>query len=82
VKISVRKGCQIYGVHMEEEAKFKVFCIEYFSVLGEFEDVFGETPGLPPKRDIYFSINVILGATPVSKKPLQDTRYNNYAEQK
>jgi hypothetical protein len=31
--------------------------------------VFKEVPGLPPKRDIDFSINLMPGATPVSKTP-------------
>jgi len=41
LKRSVRKGCQIYTVHMEEESKNKVTILEYFAVLGEFEYVFG-----------------------------------------
>jgi hypothetical protein len=43
--------------------------IEYYAVLKEFDDVFKEIPGLPPKRDIDFSINLMSGATPVSKTP-------------
>ena len=39
------------------------------AILKEFEDVFKEIPGLPPKRDIDFSINLIPGAAPVSKTP-------------
>jgi hypothetical protein len=31
--------------------------------------VFKEVPGLPPKRDIDISINLILGAAPMSKTP-------------
>jgi hypothetical protein len=31
--------------------------------------VFREIPGLPPKRDIDFSINLMPGAAPVSKTP-------------
>jgi hypothetical protein len=31
--------------------------------------VFKEVLGLPPKRDIDFSINLMPGATPVSKTP-------------
>jgi hypothetical protein len=38
-------------------------------VLKEFKDVFKEIPGFPPKRDIDFSINMMPGATPVSKNP-------------
>ena len=39
-------------------------------VLQEFRDVFpDEIPGLPPKRDIDFTIELVPGATPVSKTP-------------
>jgi hypothetical protein len=41
--------------------------LEYFLVLQEFEDVFQEILGLPPKREIYFSIDLLLGAALVSK---------------
>jgi hypothetical protein len=43
--------------------------IEHYVVLKEFEDVFKEILGFPPKRYIYFDINMILGKTPVSKTP-------------
>jgi hypothetical protein len=52
---------------MEETPKDKVSDIEDYEVLKEFEDVFKEIPGLPPKRDIDFSINLMPGATPVFK---------------
>jgi hypothetical protein len=54
---------------MEETPKDKAPNIEYYAVLKEFEDVFKEIPGFPPKRDIDFSINLVSGATPVSKTP-------------
>jgi hypothetical protein len=43
--------------------------IEDHAVLKEFEDVFKEILGLPRKKDIDFSINLIPGAVPVSKTP-------------
>jgi hypothetical protein len=43
--------------------------LEEFSVLNEFEDVFQEIPGLPPNREIDFSIDLMPGAAPVSKTP-------------
>jgi hypothetical protein len=43
--------------------------LEDYAVLEEFEDVFKELIGLPPKRDIDFSINLMPGAAPVSKTP-------------
>jgi hypothetical protein len=38
-------------------------------VLQEFEDVFQEIPGFPPRREIDFSINLVPRAAPVSKTP-------------
>jgi hypothetical protein len=38
-------------------------------VLKEYKDVFGEFLGLPPKRDIYFSIELMLGVFLGSKTP-------------
>jgi hypothetical protein len=54
---------------MEETPKDKVPNLEYYAILEEFEDVFKEVPGLPPKRDIDFSINLMPVAAPVSKTP-------------
>ena len=54
---------------MEETPKDKVPNLEDYEVLKEFECVLKEVPGLPPKRDIDFSINLMPGATPVSKTP-------------
>jgi hypothetical protein len=54
---------------MEETPKDKVPNLEYHAILEYFEDVFKEVPGLPPKRDIDFSIDLMPGAAPVSKTP-------------
>jgi hypothetical protein len=54
---------------MEETPKYEVPNIEYYEVQKEFEDVFKEIPGFPPKRDINFSINLMLGVLQVSKTP-------------
>jgi hypothetical protein len=54
---------------MEEKPKDKVPNLKDHEILEEFEYVFKEVLGLPPKRDIDFSINLMLGATPVSKNP-------------
>ena len=54
---------------MEETPKDKVSNIEDYAVLKEFEDVFKKVIGLPPRRDIDFSINVMPGVVPVSKNP-------------
>jgi hypothetical protein len=39
-----RKGCQLYGFHVEEIENTKGPSLEDFSVLQEFEDVFKEIP--------------------------------------
>ena len=54
---------------MEEASKDKVESIEDHPVLRDFEDVFREIPGLPPKRNIDFSIDLVPGVAPVSKTP-------------
>ena len=69
LKISFRKGCLIYATHMEEPMKDKEPSIEDYLFLKEFEDMFEELFGLPPKRDINFSIDLMRGATPISKTP-------------
>jgi hypothetical protein len=69
LKRCFRKGCQLYATHVEEPENTKGPSLEYFSVLQEFEDVFQEIPGLPPKRDIDFSIDLVPGVSPVSKTP-------------
>jgi hypothetical protein len=69
LKKCYRKGCQIIAAHMEETPKDKVPNLEDYAVLENFEDVFKEVPGLPPKRDIDFSINLMPREAPVSKNP-------------
>jgi hypothetical protein len=54
--------------HVEEAEKKKGPNIEDFLVLQEFEDVFQEIVGLPPKREINLSIDLVPGVAPVSKK--------------
>ena len=52
-----RKGSQLYAAHISEAAGNANPRLEYFHVLHEFKDVFPEyILGLPPKRDIDFTI--------------------------
>jgi hypothetical protein len=67
LKICFRKLCQLYEAHVEETNNTKGPSLEDFSLLREFEDVFQETPGFPPRREIYFSIYLVPGVAPVSK---------------
>ena len=69
LKKCYRKGCQLFAAHVEEASREEVSKIGYHAVLIKFEDVFQEVPRLPLKRDIDFSIDLMLGATPVSKSP-------------
>jgi hypothetical protein len=50
LKKCYRKGCQLFAAHVEETPKDKVSSIGYHAVLKEFEDVFQEVLGLPPKE--------------------------------
>jgi hypothetical protein len=54
---------------MEEAPRDNAPNLEDHIILKHFEDVFKEIPGLPPKRDVEFSINLIPGATPLYKTP-------------
>jgi hypothetical protein len=69
LKKTYRKGCQVFAVHMEEEPKDKVLNVEDYTILKEFEDVFKEILWFPSKRDIDFSINMILVVAPISNNP-------------
>jgi hypothetical protein len=69
LKKCYRKGCQLFAARVEGESRDKVSRIEYHEALTEFKYVFQEVPGLPQKRDIDFSINLMPGAAPVSKAP-------------
>jgi hypothetical protein len=54
---------------MEEPTKDKDPSLEDSLVLREYEDVFGELLGFPPKRDIDFSIDIMHEASLMSKTP-------------
>jgi hypothetical protein len=69
LKKCYRKGCQLFAAHVEEASKYAVSKIGDHEVLIEFKDIFQEVPGLPLKRDTDFSINLMPGATPISKAP-------------
>eukprot|EP00253_Pinus_taeda_P006409 PITA_06409 len=67
----LRKKCQIYAIQVGyANQKDKVSTIDSIPIVQEFVDVFPkEVPGLPPKRDIDFTIELIPGAAPVSRAP-------------
>eukprot|EP00253_Pinus_taeda_P012331 PITA_12331 len=63
--------CPVYAIQVGyAETKNKENPLEHLPVIKEFADVFPEEiPGLPPKRDIDFTIELIPGAAPVSRTP-------------
>eukprot|EP00253_Pinus_taeda_P035941 PITA_35941 len=67
----LRKKCEIYAIQVGyANQKDKVSAIDSIPIVQEFVDVFPEeVPGLPPKRHIDFTIELIPGATPVSRAP-------------
>ena len=73
LKRVVRKGCKDFAVKLINEEntnnrdKLKM---EDIPILREYSDVFlEEILGLPPKRELDFTIEMILGAVPKSKAP-------------
>jgi hypothetical protein len=69
LKICLRKEWKLYATHVEDPKKKKWTSLEDFLVLKDFEYVFPKIPGFPPKREIYFSIELVIGATLVAKTP-------------
>jgi hypothetical protein len=66
VKRCLRQGCRLYVVEAVEERKGP--SLDQYPVLSEFQDVFrDELPGLPPEREIDFTIELKPGAEPISK---------------
>ena len=60
----------LYAAHILEASEVETPRLEDNQVLQEFKDVFlDEIPGLPPKRDIYFTIELVPGVALVSKTP-------------
>ena len=73
LKRAVRKGCKAYAVTISDEDnlnKIDKLKLEDIPVLREYVDVFPEQiPGLPPKRELDFTIELVPSAVPSSKAP-------------
>ena len=64
----MRQGCQGFLATVISEDKMRK--IENIEVVREYPDVFPEDlPGLPPDREVDFSINLLPGTGPISKAP-------------
>jgi hypothetical protein len=65
----LKKGCHAYLAYVSN-SKSKLPELDKIWVVKEFPDVFPEDlPGLPPDREIEFSIDLLLGTTPISNAP-------------
>ena len=63
------KGCTGYLAYVVDVSK-EALKVEDIPVVREFSDVFpGELPGLPPDREVEFSIELIPGTGPISLAP-------------
>ena len=73
LKRVVRKGCKDFAVTVINEEKNnnkEKLKLEDISILREYSDVFPEEiMGLPLKRELDFTIELVLGAVPRSKAP-------------
>ena len=73
MKKAVRKGCKFFVVHIinnEQINKEDKLGFEDIPILQDFADVFlKEILGLPLKRDLEFTIELVHGAVPNSKAP-------------
>lgn len=67
----IRKKCQVYAIQVGyANSKDKVYTLGSIPVVQEFAYVFPEEIlGLPPKRDLDFTIELVPGAAPVSQAP-------------
>ncbi|XP_074355323.1 uncharacterized protein LOC141694503 [Apium graveolens] len=67
------KGCDGYLAFVKDISKDEPR-IEDYPIVKEYEDVFpDELPGLPPHREVEFTIELVPGAEPISKAPYRMT---------
>ena len=65
----LRKGCQGYLAHVVDTRK-EILKLDDIPIVREFLDVFLEDlPGIPIDREIEFSIDLLLGTSPILKAP-------------
>ena len=66
----LRKGCQGYLCAIEA-IELKDLDLNEIQIVREFPHVFQEVLGLPPDREIEFTIELVPGTTLISKAPYQ-----------
>ena len=65
----LRKGCQVYLAYVVETGKERTL-VDEIPVVREFPDVFpDDIVGLPPEREVEFTIDLIPGTEPISIPP-------------
>jgi hypothetical protein len=70
VKKYYRKGCPLYAIQVLNSVENNKPSLEDHPILREYKDVFPkEVPGLPPRRDIEFSIELVPRGVSVSRTP-------------
>ncbi|XP_059072376.1 uncharacterized protein LOC131873566 [Cryptomeria japonica] len=69
LKQAERKGCEIYSMHIKDLREDNTG-LDTHPIIREFQDVFPEElPGMPPKREFDFTIDLHPGTKPQSKAP-------------
>ncbi|XP_074297387.1 uncharacterized protein LOC141628107 [Silene latifolia] len=72
-KSYLNRRCPMFLCHIRDSRSEKPTTVE-IPVVDEFMDVFPDKiPGLPPKRDIDFNVELKLGTGPISKDPYRMT---------
>jgi hypothetical protein len=65
-----RNGCPLYEIQVLESVEDDRPSLEDHPILREYRDLFPkEAPGLPPRRDIDFSIELSPRVVPISRTP-------------
>ncbi|KAH9297900.1 hypothetical protein KI387_029582, partial [Taxus chinensis] len=72
LKRSMRKGCQLFSITISDRSDStpEHSPLDDHVVLRKYADVFpGELPGLPPSREVDFTIDLVPGSASVSRAP-------------
>ena len=64
----MRRGCQAFAVFFSIKSEEEI-CINAIDVVRDFPEVFADIQGLPPEREVEFTIELEPGASPISKAP-------------